>query len=50
MAVGHLAAYTHAGSVTADKIIVAVDKLTQIIPLAGEAFHAQMFLSVTKPR
>jgi gamma-glutamylputrescine oxidase len=43
-------AYTHAGSVTADKIIVAVDKLTtSISPLADEAFHAQTFLSVTEP-
>jgi gamma-glutamylputrescine oxidase len=43
-------AYTHAGSVTADHIIVAVDKLTNSIsPLADEAFHAQTFLSVTEP-
>jgi gamma-glutamylputrescine oxidase len=42
--------YAHAGSVTADKIIVAVDKLTtSISPLADEAFHAQTFLSVTEP-
>ena len=43
-------AYTHAGSVTADNIIVAVDKLTNSIsPLADETFHAQTFLSVTEP-
>ncbi len=43
-------AYTHAGSVTADNIIIAVDKLTDSIsPLADEAFHAQTFLSMTEP-
>ncbi len=43
-------AYTHAGSVTADHIIVAVDKLNDSIsPLADEVFHAQTFLSVTEP-
>jgi len=43
-------AYTHAGSVTADNIIIAVDKLSaSISPLAHEAFHAQTFLSVTEP-
>ncbi len=43
-------AYTHAGSVTADHIIVAVDKLSSSIsPLADEVFHAQTFLSVTEP-
>ncbi len=43
-------AYTHAGSVTADHIIVAVDKLSDTIsPLADEVFHAQTFLSVTEP-
>ena len=43
-------AYTHAGSVTADNIIIAVDKLSpSISPLADEAFHAQTFLSVTEP-
>jgi len=42
--------YTHGGSVTADNIIIAVDKLTNdISPLAEEAFHAQTFLSVTEP-
>jgi gamma-glutamylputrescine oxidase len=46
---GHTA-YTHAGSVTADQIIIAVDKLeNSISPLADEAFHAQTFLSVTEP-
>ncbi len=35
---------------TADKITVAVDKLTlSISPLANEAFHVQTFLSVTEP-
>ena len=43
-------AYTHGGSVTADHIIIAVDKLSKTIsPLADEAFHAQTFLSVTEP-
>jgi gamma-glutamylputrescine oxidase len=42
--------YTHAGSVTADKIIIAVDKLDESIsPLSDEVFHAQTFLSVTEP-
>jgi gamma-glutamylputrescine oxidase len=46
---GHTA-YTHGGSVTADQIIIAVDKLSNSIsPLAAEAFHAQTFLSVTEP-
>jgi gamma-glutamylputrescine oxidase len=43
-------AYTHAGSVTADHIIVAIDKLdSSISPLADDVFHAQTFLSVTEP-
>ena len=43
-------AYSRGGSVTADKIIVAVDKLKEnISPLAGEIFHAQTFLSVSEP-
>jgi len=43
-------AYTHAGRVTADHIIIAVDKLSSSIsPLAEETFHAQTFLSVTEP-
>jgi len=42
--------YTHAGSVKADKIIIAVDKLEESIsPLANEVFHAQTFLSITEP-
>lgn len=42
--------YTHAGSVTADQIIIAVDKLSNSIsPLGDEAFHAQTFLSVSEP-
>ena len=42
--------YTHAGSVTADHIIIAVDKLEPTIsPLSAEVFHAQTFLSVTEP-
>ena len=46
---GHTA-YTHAGSVTADSIIIAIDKMDpSISPLAHEAFHAQTFLSVTEP-
>ena len=43
-------AFTHGGSVTADQIIIAVDKLSNSIsPLADEVFHAQTFLSVTEP-
>ena len=43
-------AYTHGGSVTADRIIIAVDKLSgSISPLADEIFHAQTFMSVTEP-
>ncbi len=46
---GHTA-YTHAGSVTAESIIIAIDKMDPAIsPLAHEAFHAQTFLSVTEP-
>jgi gamma-glutamylputrescine oxidase len=46
---GHTA-YTHAGSVTADQIIIAIDKLgNSISPLADEVFHAQTFMSVTEP-
>ena len=42
--------YTHAGSITADNIIIAVDKLEpSISPLSAEVFHAQTFLSVTEP-
>jgi gamma-glutamylputrescine oxidase len=42
--------YTSGGSVTADKIIIAVDKMsTSISPLAHEIFHAQTFMSVSEP-
>ncbi len=42
--------YTHAGSVTAASIIIAIDKMDRSLsPLANEAFHAQTFLSVTEP-
>jgi gamma-glutamylputrescine oxidase len=42
--------YTHGGSITADHIIIAVDKLEpHISPLSAEVFHAQTFLSVTEP-
>jgi gamma-glutamylputrescine oxidase len=42
--------YTHAGSVTADHIIIAVDKLEpDISPLSNEIFHAQTFMSVSEP-
>jgi gamma-glutamylputrescine oxidase len=42
--------YTHGGSITADKIIIAVDKLDESIsPLSSEVFHAQTFLSMTEP-
>ncbi len=43
-------AYTHGGSITADHIIVAVDKMSpSLSPLAGDIFHAQTFMSVTEP-
>jgi gamma-glutamylputrescine oxidase len=46
---GHCA-QTHAGSVTADEIIVAIDKMTPAFnPLASEVFHAQTFLSISEP-
>jgi gamma-glutamylputrescine oxidase len=46
---GHTA-FTRGGSVTADHIIIAVDKLKEeISPLADEVFHAQTFLSVSEP-
>jgi gamma-glutamylputrescine oxidase len=42
--------YTHGGSATADRIIIAVDKLNESIsPLAREIYHAQTFMSVTEP-
>jgi gamma-glutamylputrescine oxidase len=42
--------YTHGGSVTAETIVIAVDKLEKSIsPLAEEVFHAQTFLSITEP-
>jgi gamma-glutamylputrescine oxidase len=42
--------YTHGGSITADRIIIAVDKLnTSISGLANEIFHAQTFMSVSAP-
>jgi gamma-glutamylputrescine oxidase len=42
--------HTHAGSITADHIIIAVDKLEpHISPLSAECFHAQTFLSVSEP-
>ena len=46
---GHTA-FTHAGSVTADQIIVAADKATPALsPIAAEVFHAQTFLSISEP-
>jgi gamma-glutamylputrescine oxidase len=43
-------AFTRGGTVTADQIIIAVDKLKgEISPLADEVFHAQTFLSVSEP-
>ena len=42
--------YTHAGSITADHIIIAVDKLdSSISSFAHEIFHAQTFMSVSEP-
>lgn len=46
---GHTA-FTRGGSVTADHIIIAVDKIKEAMsPLSGEVFHAQTFLSVSEP-
>jgi gamma-glutamylputrescine oxidase len=43
-------AHTRGGSVTAENIIIAVDKLDESIsPLAQEIFHAQTFMSVSAP-
>jgi len=43
-------ARTHAGSVTAEAIIVAIDKMTPAFnALANEVFHAQTFLSISEP-
>ena len=43
-------ARTHAGSVTADAIIVAIDKMPHAFnPVADEVFHAQTFLSISEP-
>jgi gamma-glutamylputrescine oxidase len=43
-------ARTHAGSVTADQIIVAIDKMErEFNPLADGVFHAQTFLSISEP-
>jgi gamma-glutamylputrescine oxidase len=46
---GHTA-YTHSGSVKADTIIVAIDKMSAPFnQLSKEVFHAQTFLSVSEP-
>lgn len=46
---GHTA-YTHAGSVTAGHIIVAMDKMEhRFNKVADEVFHAQTFLSISEP-
>lgn len=46
---GHTA-YTHAGSVTAETIIIAMDKMEHNFnELADEVFHAQTFLSISEP-
>lgn len=43
-------AYTHAGSVTAKQLVVAIDKMQRSFnPLADEVFHAQTFLSISEP-
>lgn len=42
--------YTHGGSITADRIIIAVDKLSgSVSPLAEEIYHAQTFMTVSAP-
>jgi len=41
---------THLGSVTADHIIVCIDKMPRDLhPIAEEVYHAQTFLSITEP-
>jgi gamma-glutamylputrescine oxidase len=43
-------AKTHGGSIKANQIVVAIDKITNSFsPLAKEIFHAQTFLSVSEP-
>ena len=43
-------ARAHAGTVTADAIIVAIDKMPHAFnPVADEVFHAQTFLSISEP-
>jgi len=43
-------AFTHAGSVTAGKIVVAMDKMSaKFNKLADEVYHAQTFLSISEP-
>lgn len=42
--------YTHSGSVTADKIIIAIDKLKPSFSrFARDIFHAQTFLCISEP-
>ena len=46
---GHTA-FTHAGSVIADQLIIASDKPTHAVsPVCDEVFHAQTFLSISEP-
>lgn len=43
-------AITHAGSIKANQIIVAMDKMThEFSEVADEVFHAQTFLSISEP-
>ena len=43
-------AFTHAGSVSADQMIIAIDKMKHgFNKVADEVFHAQTFLSVSEP-
>lgn len=47
--VGHTV-HTHSGSVTADKIIVAIDKIKPSLShFSNEVFHAQTFLCISEP-
>ncbi len=42
--------YTHGGSVTADKIIICIDKMQPAFShFADDVFHAQTFLSISEP-
>lgn len=46
---GHTA-FTHLGEVTADHIILCIDKMPRTLhPIADQVYHAQTFLSISEP-